>query len=128
MPGGFEALHDSFALTRRLMGVFRAIIQVAALAMFDTREQLALRRSVAGEFVGDDHPRDILAALQQLANELLGSSLVPSALHQDVLHVLILIHDPPEVVLLPLDREEDACYGRFVRTSTSEAGRLRIST
>jgi len=39
------------------MTVFRAIVQAAMLAMFDTRHGLSPRGTVAGEFVGDHHAR-----------------------------------------------------------------------
>ena len=50
---------------------------------------------IAAKFVGDDHARHILAAFEQLAEELLGSRFVASALHQNIEHVAILIHGPP---------------------------------
>ena len=64
MAGRREALHDSFALAHRLMGVFRTVIQIATLAMFDARQDRALRRAVTGKFVGDEHARDVRTALR----------------------------------------------------------------
>jgi hypothetical protein len=84
VPGGFKPLHPPLALAGRLMGVFGTIVQVPVRAMFDTREHLSLRGTVALELVRDDHPWDILAALEELPKELLGRCFVAAALHQDI--------------------------------------------
>ena len=52
---GFESLYTPLPLTRWLMRVLGAIIEIAVLAMVYPWENLALSRSVALEFVGDDH-------------------------------------------------------------------------
>ena len=56
VTGGFESLHASFALTHRPMRVLTPVIEVAMLAMFHTRQDLALRRAVARQFIRN-HPR-----------------------------------------------------------------------
>jgi hypothetical protein len=55
---GFESLHPPLALAGGLMRVLRTIIEIAVLAMFHIREELALCDSVALEFVGHDHAWD----------------------------------------------------------------------
>ena len=37
VPWGFEPAHAPLALTRRLVGVFRPVVQIAMLAMFYSR-------------------------------------------------------------------------------------------
>ena len=95
MARGFEPLHAPLPLTGRLMRVLGAIIEIPMLAMFHPGENLALSRTVASEFVGDDHPRHVGQTLEQLAEELLGGLFVPPALYQDLQHVPVLIHGPP---------------------------------
>jgi hypothetical protein len=47
VPWRLEPLHAALALTGGLVRVFRPVIQVAMLAMFHTRQDLALRRTIA---------------------------------------------------------------------------------
>src|SRR5687768_10552933 len=93
-----KPLHAALPLTGRLVGILRAVIEVPVLAVFHPRQNLLLCGTIAFELVRNDHPGDILAALEQLAEELLGRVLVPSALDQDIQHLPILIHRPPEIV------------------------------
>jgi hypothetical protein len=79
LPWGFEPLHAPFPLARGLVRVFRAVVEIAMLAMFHTRENLPLRSAVASEFIRDDHPRHVRQALKELAEELLRGPLVPPA-------------------------------------------------
>jgi hypothetical protein len=84
MTRRLEPLHTPLPLACRLMGVLRAIVQIAVLTMFDTRQNLSLRRAIAFEFVRDDDPRDVSEPFEQLTEELLRGCLVPTALHQDI--------------------------------------------
>ena len=90
-----------------MVRVFGTVVQVAVLPVFDVREDLPLRRAVAFQPIGDDDPRHVPAAFKELAEELLGRVLVPPTLHQDIEHRPVLIHGPPEIMALPIDREED---------------------
>ena len=58
--------------------------------MLGMGQDLALRGGVALELVGDNHPRRILQAAQQLAEEALGGVGIAPALHEDVEHVAVL--------------------------------------
>jgi len=49
MPRRLEPLQAPLPLACRLMGILRAIVQIAVLTMFDTREDLSLRRAIAFE-------------------------------------------------------------------------------
>lgn len=91
MAGGFESLHAPLALTRLTMRILTPIIQIATLAVFDARENLALGRAIALQFFSHDHPRHVCQALEELAEELLGGVLVPSTLHQNIEDVIVLI-------------------------------------
>ena len=79
------------------MRVLTAVVEIATLAVFDPGQDLALRRAVALQLIRDDDPRYIPQALEQLAKELLRRLLVAATLHQDVEHVIILIHGTPAI-------------------------------
>jgi hypothetical protein len=106
MPWGFEPLHAPLTLAGRLGGVFRPVVQIAVLAVLDPRENLALRCAIALQFIGDDDTWYILAPLEKLTEELLGSLLVPSTLYQDSKHIPVLIHRPPQIMPYLVDRDE----------------------
>jgi hypothetical protein len=88
------------------MGVLRAVIEIAVLPVFDTGQALPLCRPIAFEFIGDEHPWDVLASFEELAEELLGRVLVPSALHEDIEDSAVLIHGPPQIMAFLVDRDE----------------------
>ena len=103
---GLEPLHAPLPLAGGLVRVLCAIIEIPMLAMFHPWENLALGGSVALEFIGDDHARYVRQPFEELAEELLRGLLVPAALHQDIQHVPVLIHCPPQIVMLALDRQK----------------------
>ncbi len=80
-PGGFEPPHVPFPLARRLVGVFRPIVQVAVLPVFDAREDLLLGRPVASQPIGDNDPWNVPAFFEELAEESLRRPLVPPTLY-----------------------------------------------
>ncbi len=92
---GLEPPHHVLAQSRRLMGILTAVVLPLIPAVLDTWHDLSLRRAVAFELIGDDLTRHVPQALQQLAEEPLGSSLVASALDEDVQHVAVLIYCTP---------------------------------
>ena len=114
MSWGLESLHAPLSLTGGLVGVLRAVIQIAVLAMFDAGQEFPLRGAVALELIGHDDPRHVLAPFAELAEELLRGLLVAVALYQDVQHMAVLIHRPPEVVALAIDGEKDLIEMPFV--------------
>jgi hypothetical protein len=77
-----EPSHGPFPLARRSVGVFRTIIHIAVLPVFHARHYLPLSSLVALELIGDDQPGDIPAPLEERAEEFLGRSFVPPALHR----------------------------------------------
>jgi hypothetical protein len=106
LPRRFESLHLPFASSGWPMRVFRAIVQVPALSMFDLGKQLAPGRAIASKFIGNDHARDILKSLQQSSKEAFGGFRIPPWLNEDVKHDTVLIHRSPKVVLHSLDPDE----------------------
>ncbi len=82
MPSRFEAAHGPFALARRLVGVFGAVVAALVLPMLDAWQHLPFGGTRARQFVGDQHARHVLAAREELAKERLSRSLVPPTLHE----------------------------------------------
>jgi hypothetical protein len=73
--------------------------------VFHPWQDLAFRRPVARELIGDDDTWHVLQALQQLAEKLLRRLLVAPVLDQDVEPVVVLIDGAPQVMALPAERE-----------------------
>jgi hypothetical protein len=124
VPWRFEPLHAPLALTRGLVGVLGAVIEIPMLAVFYPQEHLPLGGPIAFQFVGNEYPRDMLAAFEELAQEGLGRVLVPPTLHEDIQHVPVLIDGPPEIVPLPIDGEEHLIKVPFVTWSRPSAPEL----
>ncbi len=71
--------------------------------MLDRCQQLAVGDLVAGEFVGDDHPRHVLQVFEQRAEESFGGRRISAGLDQNVEHVAVLVDRAPQVVLRAVD-------------------------
>jgi hypothetical protein len=84
------------------MRIFRAVIQIAMLAMLHAWQELALGRPIALQLIRDHHARDVLAAFEELAEELLRGRLISPALDENIQDVAVLIHSPPSVVALAI--------------------------
>src|SRR5262245_29901320 len=105
MPRGCEPLHGGLALTRWPMGALTLVVEITALAVFHAREELALRGTVALQVIGDD-PWDVLTPFEQRAEKLLRGLFIAPTLHQDVEHVIVLVHRPPHVMPLTMHGEK----------------------
>jgi hypothetical protein len=80
------------------MRVLDPIVEVLRAAMLDRCQQLAVGDLVAAEFVGDDHPRLVLQAFEQRAEESFGGHPISAGLDQNVEHVavhLLIAQAPP---------------------------------
>ena len=84
MASRLEPTHGSFSLSGRLVRILRPIIQTFVLPVFNTNQDLALGCTVADKFVGDDHTRHVLAALEDLPEKRLRCGFVTAALDQDI--------------------------------------------
>src|SRR3954467_5790082 len=103
LTGGFEPLHLPFAPPGRLVGILGWVVEALVPAVLDPGHQLFLRRRIARQLVGDQHPRRLALLPQQLAQQALGPPRVASALPQPVEHGPILVARPPQPVLLAGD-------------------------
>jgi hypothetical protein len=106
------------------MRVFRAVIQIPALPVFDLGKQLALCYNIASQFVGDDHTRNILKAFQQPAKEPFGRVAVSPSLNKDVEHYAFLIHSTPKIVLYSVDSDEHLVHVPFVSGAWPSASKV----
>ena len=121
---GCKPLHTPLPLTRGLVRVFCPVVEIPVLAMFDTRQDFTLGCTIAFQLIGDDHPRHVLQALEQLAEELLRRLLVPSTLDQDVQHVAFLIHRSPQVMLRTLYAQKRLIHVPCVARAGPSASQL----
>ena len=64
MPHRFKAFHRPFALSGGLMRVLGAIVEIPRLPVGHRPHELAVSNPVAGQFVGHQHARYILQALE----------------------------------------------------------------
>ena len=93
MTRRLEPLHLPFSSSRLLMRHLGSVVEVSALAMLDTGQDLPLRRAVAAQLIGHDHPRHVPQAAQQLRKNRLAAQAL-RRLCQDVEHVAVLVHGP----------------------------------
>src|SRR5437879_4242450 len=70
MPRRLKPLHATLPLTRGPMGILTPVVQIATLAVFDPRQDLPLRRTVALELIGDDDAWHVLQPFEQLTEKL----------------------------------------------------------
>jgi hypothetical protein len=75
--------------------------------VLDIRQECALGYTIAFQFVGYDHPRHILQALQQSLEKALGVLAITPPLDQDVEHDAMLIHRAPQIMNFTLNGDKD---------------------
>ncbi len=85
-----EALHGVLTFARRLVRVFGAVVEIAALPMLHARHDLALGGTIAGKLVGDQHPRHGPQPREQLAEEPGRGLRVAPGGDQNVQHVPVV--------------------------------------
>ena len=76
------------------------------MPVLDIGKQVTPRHALASQLIGYDHPRYILQALQQSAEEALGGLAISPILNKHVEDGAMLIDGTPEIVLQPLDPNE----------------------
>jgi hypothetical protein len=91
---------------RRVGWCDTSVVEIPALPVLQPGQDVAVRCGVALQLVRDDHTRDVLQALQQLAEEPLGSLGASPALHENVEHVAVLVDRTPETVLLAANADK----------------------
>jgi hypothetical protein len=124
LSGRLEPLPPSFALTRRLRGVLGAMMEIAGLPMFHTREELSCGGSRALQLVRDDAPGSILAPLEERVEASLRRLLVPPALPQAIEDLAIRIDRPPARGPLTPNRQKDRLQMPLITSSGMPAPEL----
>ena len=101
VSGRLEAPHLSFALPRRLMGNFGAIVRVLVRRVDHGRHHSPMSSRITAQLVGNHTARDGALAFQQLPKEARRGMSIALGLHQDVDHVAVLVNRPLEILLPP---------------------------
>ncbi len=96
-----------FSLSRRLMRHFGAVIRIDLIEVFHGRHDRAVRGGVALEFVGHQPSWFTALAFEEMAKEAFGRLFISPMLHENINRVAVLVHGPPQIVLLPLNRDKD---------------------
>ena len=95
----FESSHPPLSLSRWLMRVLRAVIQISTLPMNNVRKHVPLRGTVASEFIGHNDPRFASSALKKLSKEALGRKPVSFGLNKNIDYGSVLIYCAPKIML-----------------------------
>ena len=75
--------------------------------MGDQGHDLPMGDAVAAQLVGHETNRFLSLTLQDSSKESPRCAPVPTRLYEDIDHVPVLIHRAPEILALPVDRDED---------------------
>ena len=96
-----------FPLAGRLVGVFRAVRQIAMRAVLHARQEVPLRRPIAFPRLREDDAWHRRQALEQRTEELVRSLRLPPALHEHIESMAVLIHRAPPIMPRAVDGEND---------------------
>jgi len=107
LPRGFKPAHLAFSVARWLMRDFRSVVSPVVLAVAEAGQELSAGSAIAAQPIGHNETGNVAQAFQQLAKKACGRTLIPVLLYENIKHVTILVHCPPEVVTLPLNRDKD---------------------
>jgi len=121
----FESSHLSFPLAGWLMRDFRSIVGIPFHAVSHVAEDASHGGGVASQFVSDDLHWFGALATQQSSKESLCGALIPMRLNQDIDHVSVLIHRPPQILLSPVDSNEHLIQVPMVAESSFSSLSLR---
>ena len=128
---GFESPHASLPLTRWLMRVFGAVVQVPMLPVDYTGHHDSFRSCVAAQLVGYDHPRTtMIVGPQQLAEESHSRESITLWLNENIDDNAVLIHRSPEVMPHTIDLQEHLIEMPLVPgpgTTFSQACRVQVA-
>ena len=103
---GFEPAHLALPLPGRLVGDFRPVVRVLVRAVNHGRHHGAAGRGVTAQLVGDQSSRDTARSFQQLPEEAYRRPPIAPGLHEIADHVAVFIDGRPQILLPPLDLDE----------------------
>jgi hypothetical protein len=120
--GRLEPLEYPFTLPRRQVRVFSTIVQPLVPTMLTLGQCSTNRGRIAGELVGDHHPRlGTALSIKHPMQETLGSYLIASVLDQDVQNNTVLIDSSPQPVALATDLQRHLIQMPLVASSHSSS-------
>ena len=102
----FEAAHLTLPLPGRLMGDFRPIVRVLVRAVDHGWHHGAAGCGITAQLVGDQSSRDTALSFQQLPEKAEGRQPIAVRLHENVDRVPVYVHGTPQILLPPLDLDE----------------------
>ncbi len=103
LPHRFELTHPSLSHPGRLVRLLCAIILILFGAVDHIWHQLTMRHSIASQFIGDNLPGLTTATPYQPPEEPLCSGTVSICLQEYINNFAILVHGPPQIMLLAVD-------------------------
>jgi hypothetical protein len=108
-------------LSSWLVRQFSLVVESLVLPPFDPGHDVSRGCPITFERVGDDGTWDIAQPLQKRAEDARGGRSIAPGLHQNVERIPILIHRPPEKVVLAVHGRHD-----FVQVPCAPASRLSV--
>jgi hypothetical protein len=90
VPRGLASAHRPFPLAGRPVGIFRAVVEVSMLPVFDTREHLPPGGAIAGQPIRGDDPWPISQPLEKSADNCLAAPFGSVAkIASDLIHLFV---------------------------------------
>jgi hypothetical protein len=117
VPGRSKALHHPLSLAERKMRIFCPIVDPFVGAVLDIWHDLTLGGSIRAELVGDHPPGWAALLAQKTPQQAFGRLGVTAGLDNLIEHIAILIHRPPQPVLLARDRNHNLIQVPHVATA-----------
>jgi hypothetical protein len=115
--GRSKALPRPFASAKWQMRILRPIIKPLMRAVFDFWHDLTPGGSIRAELVGDHPPGWAALLAQKTPQQAFGRLGVTAGLDNLIEHIAILIHRPPQPVLLARDRNHNLIQVPHVATA-----------
>jgi hypothetical protein len=98
-----EALHFSFASSKRLMRILRAIVGAQSLLMQTREANFAKCRSVGSQFVGDDYRRNEALTSKEIPQQPHRRGFVAWGLDQDLENLAFAVDSTPHLHFPSID-------------------------
>ncbi len=124
----FKAQHLSLLSSSGLVGDLRPIVRVSPRIMSHQGHDRSMCHTVTSKLVRDETKRFPSLTFQQSLKEPSCGTSVPTGLDEDVDHVAVLVHNPPEVLPPTVDGDEQfvqiPCIAETTLTAFQPAGVL----
>ena len=104
---GCRTTHPSLSHPGRLVTLLSPIIFILLSTVYRARNQLPMSDTIAAQLIRHDLSGLTTMATQQTLEEPLCSCTISFGLKVDINYLTILVHGPPQVMLLAVDFDED---------------------